>query len=54
MELNITMELGAVTETVTVTSEAPLLETSDSTVGQFIDQRSVEDMRWPTGARWNW
>ena len=44
MELNILMELGAVTETVTVTSEAPLLQTSDSTVGQFIDQRRVQDM----------
>ena len=44
MELNIQMELGAVTETVTITSEAPLLQTSDSTVGQFISQRNVEDM----------
>ncbi len=44
MELNIFMELGAVTETVTITAEAPLLQTSDSTVGQFINQRNVEDM----------
>ena len=44
MEMNIIMELGAVSETVTVTSEVPLLQTSDATVGQFIDQRAVQDM----------
>ncbi len=44
MELNISLQLGAVTETVTVTSEAPLLQTSDATVDQFIDQRTVQDM----------
>jgi len=44
MELNIQMEIGAVTETVTVTGEAPLLKTSDATVDQFIDQRTVQDM----------
>ncbi len=49
LELNIMMELGAVSETVTVTSESPLLQTSDSTVGQLINQRAVEDM--PLGNR---
>jgi hypothetical protein len=44
LELNITMSLGAVTETLTVSSEAPLLQTSDSTVGQVIDSRTVTDM----------
>lgn len=49
MELNIQMELGAVTETVTVTSAPPLLETTNATVGQFIDSRTVNDM--PLGGR---
>lgn len=44
LEMNIPMELGEVAETVTVSSEAPLLQTSDSTVGQFIDGRTVADM----------
>ncbi len=44
LELNIEMELGAITETVTVTSQVPLLQTSDATVDQFIDQRAVNDM----------
>ncbi|MBI4873808.1 MAG: TonB-dependent receptor [Acidobacteria bacterium] len=44
LELNIALELGPVTETMTVRSEAPLLQTSDATVGQFIDSRTVTDM----------
>lgn len=44
MQLNLMLELGSLTETVTVTSEAPLLESSESTVGQFIDSRTVTDM----------
>lgn len=44
MQLNIALELGQITETVTVTAEAPLLESSHSTVGQFIDSRTVTDM----------
>ncbi len=44
MELNTPMELGAVTESIPITGAAPLLTTSDSTVGQFIGQRTVRDM----------
>jgi hypothetical protein len=42
--LDITMELGDVADTVTVTADAPLLETSDATVGQFVNSRVVQDM----------
>ncbi len=44
MGLNITMELGAVTETVTVAADAPLLQGTQSGVDQFIDSRAVNDM----------
>jgi hypothetical protein len=44
LELNIALELGALAETVTVTAEAPLVDSSQSTVNQFIDSRAVTDM----------
>jgi len=44
LELNIGMELGAVTETVTVTGEAPLLESTTSTVSQMMEQRVMQEM----------
>ncbi len=49
LELDITMELGAVTETVTVTGEAPLLESTTSTVGQMMESKTMEEM--PLSAR---
>jgi hypothetical protein len=49
LELDITMELGAVTETVTVTGEAPLLESTTSTVGQIMESRMMQEM--PLSAR---
>ncbi len=42
--LNIEMTLGAVTESVNVTSETPLLETADSSLGQVVDERRIEDL----------
>jgi hypothetical protein len=42
--LDLQLEIGNLAETVTVTSEAPLLESSDSTVGQFVNSRVVQDM----------
>jgi hypothetical protein len=47
--INITLELGAVTEQVTVTAETPLLETSKSDRGQVIDSQRVREF--PLNAR---
>jgi hypothetical protein len=49
LELNITMEVGTVSEKVVVTSEAPLLETRNSEASQLIDSKTIEDM--PLGDR---
>ena len=37
--LDLTLEVGAVTESVTITGEAPLMETQSAAVGQVIDNR---------------
>ncbi|MEZ5351656.1 MAG: carboxypeptidase regulatory-like domain-containing protein [Bryobacteraceae bacterium] len=42
--LDIPLELGAVSETVDVTADAPLLETTQATQGQVIDNKRMVDM----------
>lgn len=49
MELNIKLELGAVTETVTVSSTPSLLETRTSDTSQLVESQTIEDM--PLGDR---
>lgn len=44
VSLDLTLELGDLAETVTVSAEAPLLESASSTVSQMIDSRVVSDM----------
>ena len=44
VELVLTMQVGAVTETVEVTAETPLLETATSSLGQVIDQRRILEL----------
>lgn len=44
VEVNFTMTPGATTETVEVTAAAPVLQTQDASVGQVVDQRSVNDL----------
>jgi hypothetical protein len=44
VELNIVLEVGELSDKVTVTSEAPLLETSSSSRGQVIDNRKITDL----------
>lgn len=47
--INFTLELGAVQETVTVTSEAPVVETTSTSVGALIDQKMIQAL--PLNAR---
>ena len=42
--LEITLEVGATTETTTVTGEAPLVKADTSEIGQVIQQKSVEEL----------
>lgn len=44
IQLDFKMEVGAVSETVTVSSTAPLLETATASRGQVIDEEKVRDL----------
>jgi hypothetical protein len=44
LEVNITLVVGEISETVTVTGEAPLLNTASATMGQVVDSRRVADL----------
>ncbi len=44
LQVDIQLELGQSTESVTVTSETPLLQTTNASVGQVIDQRRLSDL----------
>jgi len=49
LEVNIALELGAVTETVTVTAETPMLETATASMGSVVDARRVAELPFPHG-----
>lgn len=44
VRLDIGLSVGQVTESVLVTGQAPLLESENATVGQFIENKTVRDM----------
>ncbi len=44
LRIDIAMSLGSVQETVSVSGSAPLLESETSTVGQFIENKTIADM----------
>lgn len=43
-EINLSLQAGSATETVTVTAEAPLIDKTNASVGQVITTREVADM----------
>src|SRR5437867_5338281 len=44
VEVNIELTVGNVSESVEVSAETPLLSTADSSLGQVIDQRRVQEL----------
>ena len=44
LEVNLTLEIGGVTETVSVTADAPLLETNAVSSGRVIDNKSLMEL----------
>lgn len=44
MRLDIVLELGALTESVTVTEELPRVDTDDSTLGSIVEQERIEQL----------
>jgi len=49
LEVNILLELGNLSETITVTAETPLLETATASQGQVVDSRRVSELPIPHG-----
>ncbi len=44
LALDVALEVGAVTDSVNITSDAPLLETTSASSGQVIDQRRISEL----------
>jgi hypothetical protein len=44
MRIDIKMELGGLTESVTVTAEVPRVDTDDSTIGSIVEQERIEQL----------
>ncbi len=50
VSIELTVQLGEVTETIHVKDEAPLIDTSSASAGQVIDQKLISEMPLPGGA----
>ncbi len=44
LAIDLTLQMGSATESVTVTADTPLLETTTATMGQTVDQRRMADL----------
>jgi hypothetical protein len=53
VRVELPLEVGAQTETVQVTAETPLLETSDASLGQVVDERRIQELPSFGGAPYN-
>jgi uncharacterized surface anchored protein len=51
LTIEVALEVGAVTESITVTAEAPMLESASASVGQVVDSRRVQDLPMPSSDR---
>jgi hypothetical protein len=49
LEINLKLELGAVSEVVNITDASTLLQTADASVGQVIDSRLISELPSPDG-----
>jgi len=49
LEINLTLSLGEVSETINVTSEVPPLQSTEASVGQVVDSRRVAELPVPYG-----
>ncbi len=50
LTVDVALELGAITQTVLVSTEAPLVEAASASVGQVVDTRRLEDLPMPSSA----
>jgi hypothetical protein len=50
LQIDLTLELGNVQETISVTGQSPILETATANLGQVVDSRRVADLPTPDGS----
>jgi hypothetical protein len=49
LELNFSLQVGALEETITVVAESPILDTSSASMGQVVDSRRLAELPMPHG-----
>ena len=49
LDIPVRLEIGSVSESIVVTAEAPMLESTNANVGQVIDNRRIQDLPLPGG-----